>query len=102
MNAYAVIAYIHGCLFYDVFDERTVAIEYADSSWDQMCDQEKASLRFFLVAQVELDDNGDVDIHTAKPIKNYNTAKIWKRVFIKNKINKLLTFLKGKGQKWMF
>ena len=94
MNAYAVIAYIHGCLFYDVFDERTEAIEYADSSWDQMCDQEKASLRFFLVAQVELDDNGEFSIHGAVPIKNY---KIQKRVHIKNKIKKLLTFLKRKG-----
>lgn len=102
METYAVIAYSQGCLFYDVFDERIEAVEYADRSWNQMCDQEKASYRFFLVAKVELYDNGDIDIHTAKPIKNYNTAKIWKRVFIKNKINKLLTFFKGKGQKWMF
>lgn len=97
METYAVIAYSHSCLFYDVFDERIEAIEYADRSWNQMCDEEKASYRFFFVAQVELDDNGDVDIHGAVPIKNYNTAKIWKKVFIKNKIKKLLTFLKGKG-----
>ena len=97
METYAVIAYIQGCLFYDVFDGRIEAIEYADRSWNQMCDQEKASYRFFLVAKVELDDNGDIDIHTAKPIKNYNVAKIWKKVFIKSKINRLFNFLKMKG-----
>ena len=94
MEAYAVMSYSYGCWSYDVFDERTEAIEYADSSWDQMCDQEKASLRFFLVAQVELDDNDKFSIHGAVPIKNY---KIQKRVHIKNKIKKLLTFLKRKG-----
>ena len=95
METYAVIAYSQGCLFYDVFDERIEAVEYADQWWSQMCDQEKESYRFFCVAQVELDDNGEVSIHGAIPIKNY---KFRKKVFIKNKINRLLNFfLKRKG-----
>jgi hypothetical protein len=94
MEAYAVMAYRCGCCFYKVFDERTEAVEDADQWWNQMCDEEKASYRFFCVAQIELDDNGAFSIHGAVPIKNY---KIRKRVFIKNKINKLLNFMKRKG-----
>lgn len=97
MEAYAVISYRDSCLSYVAFDEKEEAIEYADSLWNEMCDEEKASYRFFFVAKAELDDNDDFDIHNAVPIKNYNTAKIWKKVFIKNKINKLLNFLKRKG-----
>ena len=94
MEAYAVMSYSYGCCFYRVFDDQTEAVEYADRLWNQMCDQEKASYRFFCVAQVELDDNCKFSIHGAVPIKNY---KIQKRVHIKNKIKKLLTFLKRKG-----
>ena len=94
MYAYAVMSYSYGCWFYRVFDDQTEAVEYADRLWNQMCDAEKASYRFFCVAQLELDDNGDFSIHGSVPIKNY---KIKKRVHIKNKIKKLLTFLKRKG-----
>lgn len=95
MYAYAVMSYSYGCWFYRVFDDQTEAVEYADRLWNKMCDEEKASYRFFCVAQVELDDNGEVSIHGAIPIKNY---KFRKKVFIKNKINRLLNFfLKRKG-----
>ena len=94
MYAYAVMNYIHGGLFHRVFDNQIEAVEYADWLWNQMCDAEKASYRFFCVAQVELDDNGDFSIHGAVPIKNY---KLRKRVLIKYKIKNLLTFLKRKG-----
>ena len=94
MYAYAVMGYSYSCWSYCVFDDQTEAVEYADQWWSQMCDQEKASYRFFCVAQLELDDNGKFSIHGAVPIKSY---KIRKRVLIKNKIKKLLNFLKRKG-----
>ena len=94
MYAYAVMGYSYSCLSYRVFDDQTEAVEYADQWWSQMCDGEKASYRFFCVAQLELDDNGDFSIHGPAPIKNY---RIHKRVHTKNKIKKLLTFWKRKG-----
>ena len=47
MYAYAVMSYSYGCWLYRVFDDQTEAVEYADQWWSQMCDQEKASYRFF-------------------------------------------------------
>lgn len=47
MEAYAVMSYSYGCWFYRVFDEQIEAVEHADRLWNQMCDAEKASYRFF-------------------------------------------------------
>lgn len=69
---YAIVDMIRGgdC-FEEVFDTQESAISKAEYEWGIMSEYDKKRREWYAVVETELDEDGCVDLDTAKVIKQY-------------------------------